>query len=486
MVSPKGSVGLLVAICLVGGTLGHARAADASGPAPLLVGTWEAQTNRNAYQIRVSWNPAAGRYEGRLVVQGYASRDVGFPLGELCWTATPTGNPATLGVLEEQRSGRGGRTTAMSWQHGVLYLDRSTPAQLLTSSAVFRRVAEEPGRRPTTGTLSILDAFPSADEVRQKITGRDPLDTAARQFAALKTLADILNGVPTRSQDDRRASMTIYSPYSNGQGLARRQFGPAGEALAQSYLHDERFTNQITHVVFPAVGKYVDAKNKAVAEARAEAQAEAEEKAAVLAAAKARAEAEEVAAAEAARKKVIEVTGQWTGVYANAPALLSLSHDGKKVQLTNVNAISGLPAGAVTWEGTLPGEVIIQGDLPLKVRLGVKTSKRSGRAKALPPTAELTIRSEADIDLTGFEVGFLRGEQLKAAAAFLADQASASSRTGHGRRPGFQPYDNGEQQRHQKRERWEEQHEIDLERVNNPSYNGGCGSDCYGSRPGEN
>lgn len=352
----------------------------------------------------------------------------------------------------------------------------------------FRRVAETTsgGPPPSAPSFANLAMFPPADQVTQRINGRDPLDTAARQFAALKTLANILNGVRVANQDERRASYAIYHTYSEGQGRARRQFGAAGEPLAQSYLNDAQFTYDVTHVVFPAVGKYVDAKAKAIADAQAAAQAEAEEKAAVLAAARARAEAEEATAAEAARKKVIEVAGLWTGVYANAPALLSLSHDGKKVRLTNVNAMSGLPGGAVTWEGTLPGEVIIQGDLPLKVSLGVKTSKRSGRVKALPPTAELTIRSEADIDLTGFEFGFLRGEQLKSAAAFLADQASASSRTGHGRRPGFQPYDNGEQQRHQQRERWEEKHEIDLERVNNPSYKGGCGSDCYGSRPGEN
>jgi hypothetical protein len=305
---------LWVVISLFARSALGATATEDNGPSPVVVGTWQSQTSGNAYQMRVTWNAAVRRYEGRLVVQGQGSQRVGFPLGEICWTAASSGSKATLNVREELRSGRSGQTTQVVWQEGLLYLDRSTPTQLLTSIEAFRRVADAPGgtamsNATVQGTSAFPDlaVFPPAQEVVARVTGRDAVDTAARQFAALKTLAEILNGVRARTQDERRAIQPVYHQYSEGQGRARRQFGPAGEQLAQSYLKDPSFTDQIIHKLFPAVGSYVDGKAKAADEARAAAQAAQDEKRAALAAAKAREAAEAQARTEAQLKEQDEV-----------------------------------------------------------------------------------------------------------------------------------------------------------------------------------
>src|SRR5450432_290749 len=62
------------------------------GPA-FLVGDWEAAV-RDGYVLRIAWNPQVGRYEGSLVGQSSSSYAVGFVLGEICWVASPTRNPA--------------------------------------------------------------------------------------------------------------------------------------------------------------------------------------------------------------------------------------------------------------------------------------------------------------------------------------------------------------------------------------------------------
>jgi hypothetical protein len=430
MISGKWGAGLLLAISLLGGSISHLRAEDTRGPAPVLVGTWESQTSGNAYRMSVAWNPVAGRYEGRLVAQGHASQNVGFPLGELCWTATPSGNPTTLNIFEEFRSGRVGLTSNVTWRQGLLYLDRSTTGQLLTSIEAFRRVAETTSGGTTSGAPSFanLAMFPSADQVRQRISGRDPLDTAARQFAALKTLANILNGVGVANQDERRGSYAIYHTYSEGQGLARRQFGTAGEPLAQSYLNDEQFTHDITHVVFPDVGKYVDAKAKVIAAAQAAARDDAEQKAAVRAAAKERAEADEAAAAaaeEAAQHVEVRLQGAWSGVptyvtglydckeVSPRPARFLLTQEGRTVRAITVDANACVPAKSVLWEGQLDRDKVTVGDLPISFEIQMFAAAKGGKRSKLSQKMTMQISSASDLWIEALEFVFLLGDHRK-------------------------------------------------------------------------
>ncbi len=311
------------------GTLAPIGAALASeaGPIPALVGSWESLAPRNAFQMRVTWNESLRRYEGALIVEGVASAAVGFPLGEVCWLATPAPDGSSAAVQEEWRSGANGMTTRSQWRQTSLV--RLTPSELATSISQFRRVGSE---RPATGPSGLGGptppaaapggpahvfllgrqaplveppaagpenpaALPGVSDVLQKVTGRDPSDTVARQFAACKLLAEILNKVKYPTSEGRRAAQGLMRDYMNTQGLSRRQLGPAGQPIADAYVKNPFFRNHLVHVDFPAVGVYLDAQQKKVDDAMAAARAAQEAKNAA-AAEEARRTAEEQAAKE--------------------------------------------------------------------------------------------------------------------------------------------------------------------------------------------
>ncbi len=291
---------------------------------PALVGTWESLTPGNAFQMRVAWNERLRRYEGALVVEGRASANVGFPLGDVCWLATPGPNGSTLLVQEEWRWGANGRTTRVQWRQSSLRL--LTPTEIATSISRFRRVdgaapplgiPAGPGGRPRpdlsgssgapSGTTARLPAarpgrlaepppagpdnpagLPGVGEVLEKVTGRDAMDTAARQFAACKLLAEILNKVRTPTPEGRHVASALMWDYSNTQGLARRQLGPVGQPVADGYVKDALFRQHLVNVDFPAVGHYLAEEEKKVE--------------AAAAAARAAQEAKQAQAAEAARQ----------------------------------------------------------------------------------------------------------------------------------------------------------------------------------------
>ena len=114
----------------------------------LFVGTWEAQVPDNRWQMKVTWNSQANRYEGTLAKQGQRSLYAGFSLGELCWTATVF-DEHTMNVQQKYRWGSNGVSTRFEWGSGVVDLDRSTentftmvvPSASADSNVTFSRVS---------------------------------------------------------------------------------------------------------------------------------------------------------------------------------------------------------------------------------------------------------------------------------------------------------------------------------------------------------
>ncbi|MCL1472046.1 hypothetical protein [Argonema antarcticum] len=107
----------------------------------IFVGTWEAQISNNRYQMRVTWNSAANRYEGVLTQQGQGSQEVGFSIGELGWTATLASDLSQMNEKQKWRWGSNGVSTRSEWRDGIVDLDRSTVDNLIGSTP-FRRVGK--------------------------------------------------------------------------------------------------------------------------------------------------------------------------------------------------------------------------------------------------------------------------------------------------------------------------------------------------------
>ena len=85
--------------------------------------------------------------------------------------------------------------------------------------------------RPTLGTeLDYLALMPTTDTVRAKVTGTDPLDTAARVHGAFEILRDVvkdLAGARVVSNQLTPAELALLVEYQKGQALATQQ----GKAL---------------------------------------------------------------------------------------------------------------------------------------------------------------------------------------------------------------------------------------------------------------
>lgn len=104
---------------------------------PSLVGTWEAQITDNQYQMQVTWNSAANRYEGILTKQGQASQYVGFSIGELVWTATvsyDSNNNVSIQASQKYRWGSNGVSSGFQWFNHIVNLNASTADILVTSA----------------------------------------------------------------------------------------------------------------------------------------------------------------------------------------------------------------------------------------------------------------------------------------------------------------------------------------------------------------
>jgi hypothetical protein len=93
--------------------------------------------------MQVNWNSKLNRYEGILVKQGQLSQEIGFSIGELCWTATLV-NEHRMDVHQKWRWGSNGVSTRVEWRSGVVDLDQSTVdafTMSLTSTSEFSQVA---------------------------------------------------------------------------------------------------------------------------------------------------------------------------------------------------------------------------------------------------------------------------------------------------------------------------------------------------------
>jgi len=102
-------------------------------------GRWQSMDPANQFQMTVTWNQAAGQFEGVLSANGRGSAEVGFKVGELVWKA----KPAADGTLREEqlwRSGLGGVSMGSQWKEGTVKLADSTPERLVTTFATFTRL----------------------------------------------------------------------------------------------------------------------------------------------------------------------------------------------------------------------------------------------------------------------------------------------------------------------------------------------------------
>ena len=105
-----------------------------------IIGTWESPVADNHWQMNITWNQALNQYDGTLTKNGVLSERVGFSVGELVWTATPTSNVDQLKEEQKYRRGSNGISTGFEWKNGIVYLNQSTNSTLITSQSTFSRV----------------------------------------------------------------------------------------------------------------------------------------------------------------------------------------------------------------------------------------------------------------------------------------------------------------------------------------------------------
>jgi len=333
--------------------------------------------------------------------------------------------------------------------------------------------------QPDDGT-----GMPSVEEVSQKVTGLNPVDTAARQAAAFTELEHILASLPRDPQSSRAVS-NLARAYAKARFQARGLINTReGAALVNSYSRDETFRRGLLGLISGRARRVLDARTR---------NAEAMQERAAEAAEKAKAEAEAKAAAEeAAKKVVVDLTGLWTGVYecsagVTRPELMQISLHGRSLRATKVAADDCGAAKTVLWEGELSEDALTVGDLPMSVEVKV-AQRRTKRRKATTSSETLTIVSSDDLQITGLKFDIIRGDVRKEAMALLSRRGSASAANPPqvGGSLDLEQYQR-DLAEHAERERRRTEHRQDeIEKANNPNYTPSCGSDCYGSRPGEN
>ena len=195
---------VILSAAFVLSVVGTAAAAPA-GPAPMLVGTWQAQAPNNNYVINVVWNPATVRYEGTLVRQGYWSARSGLMLGEVCWVASPAGNQPYLQGAEEIAGTLPGRPPGARWRQGFVRLDPRNPNLMFSGAARFLRVGAAAAPAPPVAPVPRPEASPPAAER----PGENPAVEDARA-AAEKQLAMVAE------RDARNPPVTAGNEANNG------------------------------------------------------------------------------------------------------------------------------------------------------------------------------------------------------------------------------------------------------------------------------
>jgi hypothetical protein len=244
-------------------------------------------------------------------------------------------------------------------------------------------------------------------------------------------------------------------------------------------------------VVFPAVGKYVDAKNKAVADAQAAARAaqDAAAEARRLAADKAKAEAAAAAeAAEVARRVEVHFGDTWTGVSEfrkdlypcksekHQPMLFRISVEGRKLSASTLTGNACVSAKTVLWTGELPRETIIVGDLPLTLEVKVFTSPKSS-----PVVETMTVNSVGNIWIDGVNLFFAPGDQRKQLAKGVAELDARGPARPNRVGPGNWFYNQGEADRVMQRNRADDNRQR---QITDYTRTGDCNG-CNGMYPSE-
>jgi hypothetical protein len=166
-----------------------------NGPVPALIGTWESQTTRNNYLLRVSWNPGAGRYEGTLLQRIDDTVLEGFTVGELCWTMTP-GRGAALKTAEARRSVQPGVPSSVRWSRSTARFSAHNPYLLVLGGTRFQRLgdAPAPGARPGRPAAARPAEPPAPGEAAapapaRSAAAREPAHEGPSPFAAGKAQA---------------------------------------------------------------------------------------------------------------------------------------------------------------------------------------------------------------------------------------------------------------------------------------------------------
>src|ERR1017187_8633976 len=102
-----------------------------------LIGEWECLTPGNHYHIHVDWDSAKKQFGGYLTKQGHSSENVGFRLGELVWTAEPSGEHQFV-ERQEWRNGANGTPSHYEWLSRNFDVERSSLDHLAGSQEFMR------------------------------------------------------------------------------------------------------------------------------------------------------------------------------------------------------------------------------------------------------------------------------------------------------------------------------------------------------------
>jgi hypothetical protein len=87
--------------------------------------------------MRVDWDSTNKQFRGYLTKQGQVSENVGFRLGELVWTAEPSGEHMFI-ERQELRSGANRTSSDYVWRNGNFDVERSSHDSLISSQEFVR------------------------------------------------------------------------------------------------------------------------------------------------------------------------------------------------------------------------------------------------------------------------------------------------------------------------------------------------------------
>lgn len=171
------------------------------------LGEWESQTYNNRYQMSITFNETANQFEGVLTKQGEMSQIVGFSLGELCWTASPSIDGKTVTIQQKWRTGSNGKSVKEEWKPDAINMSRTTKDRIITNGGLdFVRILEFPAAAGD-GVLPSKTVVPA--RFTKNLTSEDPILAEAIVTKDVKDAAGntiIANGTPIEVKTTKTAA----------------------------------------------------------------------------------------------------------------------------------------------------------------------------------------------------------------------------------------------------------------------------------------